>query len=40
MINPGLARENTLQNLNNVRDALGDGTASSKAALFILGKSS
>ena len=40
MINPGLARENTLQNLNNVRDALGDGTASSKAASFILGKSS
>ena len=37
MINPGLARENTLQNLNNVRDALGDGTASSKAASFILG---
>ena len=40
MMNPGLARENTLQNLNNVRDALGDGTASSKAASFILGNSS
>ena len=39
MINPGLARENTLQNLNNVRDALGDGNASSQAASFILGKS-
>ena len=40
MINPGLARENTLQNLSNVRDALGDGNASSKAASFILGNSS
>jgi len=40
IINPGLARDNILQNLNNVRDALGDGNASSKAASFILGKDS
>ncbi len=39
LIIPGLARDNTLQNLNNVRDALGDGNASSKAATFILGNS-
>ena len=39
LINPGLARDNTLQNLNNVREALGDGHASSKAATLILGKS-
>jgi lipid-A-disaccharide synthase len=40
LINPGLARDNTLQNLHNVRDSLGDGNASSKAAMLILGKSS
>ena len=40
MINPGLARDNTLQNLDNVRASLGDGNASSKAAMLILGKSS
>ena len=40
IISPGLARDNILQNLNNVRDALGDGNASSKAASFILGKDS
>ena len=39
LINPGLARDNTLQNLNNVRDSLGDGSASSKAAMLILGMS-
>ena len=37
MIKPGLARDNTLQNLNIVREALGDGTASYKAASLILG---
>ena len=40
MINPGLARDNTLQNLDNIRASLGDGHASSKAALLILGNSS
>ena len=39
MINPGLARDNTLQNLHNVREALDNGNASSKAATLILGRS-
>ena len=38
MINPGLTRDNIIQNLHNVRDALGDGKASSNAATLILGK--
>jgi len=38
MINSGLARDNTLQSLHNVREALGDGNASSNAAALILGK--
>ena len=37
IINPSLSRDNILQNLNNVREALGDGIASSRAASFILG---
>ena len=38
MINPGLTRDNTLQRLHNVKDALGDGDASLNAATLILGK--
>jgi len=38
MIIPGLARDNTLQNLDNIRASLGDSEASSKAAFLILGK--
>jgi len=38
IINPGLARDNTIQNLHTVRDALGEGNASSNAATLILGK--
>ena len=37
VINPGLARDNMIQNLNNVRDALGDGNASLNAATIVLG---
>jgi lipid-A-disaccharide synthase len=40
MIQPGLARDNTLQNLNIVREALGDGTASYNAASLVLGNPS
>ena len=38
MINPGHAQDNIIQNLHNVREALGDGKASSNAAMLILGK--